>query len=52
MRGCWQVQALLPVLRENQAEMRGFGLQIVRRLTELQASRALGLVSERVRPIG
>ena len=33
---------LLPVLRENQVEMRRFGLQIVGRLVELQTSRALG----------
>ena len=39
-----RAQALLPVLRDNQEEMRKFGLQIVGRLTELQASRALGWV--------
>mmetsp|Transcript_5279 Transcript_5279/g.13802 ORF Transcript_5279/g.13802 Transcript_5279/m.13802 type:complete len:452 (+) Transcript_5279:1371-2726(+) len=43
-----QAQALLPVLRENQAEMRDFGLQIAGRLTELQTRRALGFVRERV----
>ena len=34
--------------RENQEEMRAFGLQIVGRLTELQTSRALGLIRDRV----
>lgn len=43
-----QLQALLPVLRENQVELRRFGLQLAGRLTELQASRALGWVRSRV----
>jgi aarF domain-containing kinase len=43
-----RARSLIPVLQENQEEMRLFGLQIVRRLTELQTSRALGFVRERV----
>ena len=43
-----RARALLPVLQENQAEMRAFALQIVGRLTELQASRGLGWVRDRV----
>ena len=43
-----QARALLPVLQENQQEMRQFGLQIVGRLTELQTSRALGFLRDRV----
>ena len=42
------LQALLPVLRENQAELRAFGLQIVGRLAERQAARALGYVRDQV----
>ena len=45
-----QAQALLPVLRENQAEMRRFGLQIVGRLTELQIQRSLGWVRSALAP--
>ena len=41
-------RALLPVLQENQAEMQQFALQIVGRLVELQAQRALGLVRARL----
>jgi len=37
-----QLQALAPVLRENQREMREFGLRIIGRLAEVQATRALG----------
>jgi len=40
--------ALLPILRENQQDMRAFGLTIVGRLAELQTSRALGLVRSRI----
>mmetsp|Transcript_88838 Transcript_88838/g.162856 ORF Transcript_88838/g.162856 Transcript_88838/m.162856 type:complete len:841 (+) Transcript_88838:98-2620(+) len=43
-----QARALLPVLQENQVEMREFGLQIVSRLTELQTSRALDFLRDRV----
>ena len=43
-----QLRALLPVLQENQREMRAFALQIVGRLTELQASRGIGWVRDRV----
>lgn len=46
-----QAQALLPVLRDNREEMSRFGLQIVGRLTELQASRALGLLRQQVATI-
>jgi len=46
-----QAQALLPVLRDNQAELRGFGLQLIGRLSELQTSRALGWVRSRVASI-
>lgn len=46
-----QAQALLPVLRDNQLEMSRFGLQIVSRLTELQATRALGYVRKQVAAI-
>ena len=42
-----KAQALLPVLQENQAEMRQFGLRIVSRLAELQTSRALGYIRDR-----
>lgn len=45
-----RARALLPVLQENQEEMRNFGSQIVSRLTELQASRALRFASERIAP--
>jgi len=41
-------RALLPVLRENQEQMRGFGVQIVGRLTELQTARALGWARDAV----
>ena len=41
-------RALLPVLQENQVEMRAFALQIAGRLTELQAARGLGWVRDRV----
>jgi hypothetical protein len=41
-------RALLPILQENQQDMRAFGLQIVGRLAELQTSRALGLVRSRI----
>merc|ERR1719424_1948604 len=40
--------ALLPILRENQQDMRAFGLTIVGRLAELQTGRALGLVRSRI----
>mmetsp|Transcript_4527 Transcript_4527/g.14396 ORF Transcript_4527/g.14396 Transcript_4527/m.14396 type:complete len:225 (+) Transcript_4527:1104-1778(+) len=40
--------ALRPILRENQQDMRAFGLTIVGRLAELQTSRALGLVRSRI----
>mmetsp|Transcript_53038 Transcript_53038/g.156704 ORF Transcript_53038/g.156704 Transcript_53038/m.156704 type:complete len:426 (+) Transcript_53038:1379-2656(+) len=43
-----QAQALLPVLQENQSELRTFGLQLLGRLTELQTARALGWVRQRV----
>merc|ERR1740130_482289 len=43
-------RALLPILQENQQDMRAFGLQIVGRLAELQTSRALGLVRSRIGP--
>ena len=43
-----RARALLPVVQENQAEMRNFALQIVGRLTELQTSRGLGWVRDRV----
>jgi hypothetical protein len=43
-----RARALLPILRENQADMRAFGAKIVGRLAELQASRALGFVRSRV----
>ena len=43
-----RARALLPVLRENQEEMRAFALQIAGRLTELQASRGIGWVRDRV----
>ena len=46
-----QAQALLPVLQENQDELRRFGLQLVGRLTELQTGRALGWVRSRVAAI-
>lgn len=46
-----KARALLPVLRENQAEMRKFGLAIVGRLTELQANRAIGFLRDRVAAI-
>jgi aarF domain-containing kinase len=41
-------RALLPILQENQQDMRAFGLQIVGRLVELQTSRALGLFRSRI----
>ena len=43
-----RARALLPVLQENQREMRNFALQIVSRLTELQAARAIGFARDRV----
>jgi len=43
-----QARALVPVLADNQIEMRRFGLQIVGRLTELQAARALSFVRDAV----
>ena len=43
-----RARALLPVLQENQREMRSFALQIVGRLTELQTARALGFARDRV----
>lgn len=43
-----QAEALFPVLQENQVELRQFGLQLIGRLTELQAARALGWVRARV----
>jgi len=46
-----QARALLPVLQENQAEMRAFGLQIVGRLTDLQTARAIGFLRQRVAAI-
>ena len=45
-----RAQSLIPVLQENQKEMRQFGLQIVGRLTELQTTRALGYVRDRAAP--
>lgn len=44
-----QVQAILPVLAENQREMRRFGTQIVGRLAEKQATRALGFLRAEIR---
>ena len=46
-----RVQALVPVLREKQQPMRAFGVQIAGRLSELQASRALGWVRDTVAAI-
>lgn len=46
-----QARALLPVLQENQAEMRAFGLQIVGRLTDLQTARAISFLRQRVAAI-
>jgi aarF domain-containing kinase len=45
-----QARSLLPVLQENREEMRAFGLQIVSRLAELQASRAIGFLRDRIVP--
>ena len=42
--GSAYMQALLPVIAENQVQMRRFGLQIVGRLAEKQTSRALGFL--------
>jgi hypothetical protein len=44
-----QLQALLPVIAENQREMRRFGAQIVGRLAEKQATRALGFLRTEIR---
>ena len=44
-----QAQALVPLLVENQEDMRRFGLQIVGRLAELQAQRAIGFVREQLK---
>jgi len=46
-----KARALLPVLQENQAEMRKFGFAIVGRLSELQANRAIGFLRDRVAAI-
>ena len=46
-----RARALLPVVRESQREMRGFALQIVGRLTELQTARSLGWVRDRVNAV-
>jgi len=43
-----RARALLPVLQENQVEMRRFGLQIAGRLAELQTKRAVGYLRDRV----
>mmetsp|Transcript_11963 Transcript_11963/g.23278 ORF Transcript_11963/g.23278 Transcript_11963/m.23278 type:complete len:815 (-) Transcript_11963:359-2803(-) len=46
-----QVQAILPILQENQQQMRRFGLQIVGRLAEKQAGRVLGYLRKQVAAI-
>ena len=43
-----RLQAIAPVLLENQAQMRAFGLLIVGRLAEKQTERALGWVRGQV----
>jgi len=43
-----KLQSVAPVLLENQAQMRGFGLLIVGRLAEKQTERALGWVRGQV----
>mmetsp|Transcript_44155 Transcript_44155/g.103269 ORF Transcript_44155/g.103269 Transcript_44155/m.103269 type:complete len:341 (-) Transcript_44155:81-1103(-) len=43
-----RARALLPVLQENQVEMRRFSTAIIGRLAELQTSRAIGLLRSRV----
>eukprot|EP00310_Coccolithus_braarudii_P012979 CAMPEP_0183344758 /NCGR_PEP_ID=MMETSP0164_2-20130417/10350_1 /TAXON_ID=221442 /ORGANISM="Coccolithus pelagicus ssp braarudi, Strain PLY182g" /LENGTH=782 /DNA_ID=CAMNT_0025515807 /DNA_START=212 /DNA_END=2560 /DNA_ORIENTATION=- len=43
-----QIQALLPVIAENQVAMRDFGLQIVGKLAEKQTSRALSFLRSQV----
>ena len=43
-----RARALLPVLADNQEEMTRFGLQIVGRLTEMQAARALSFARDAI----
>ena len=45
-----KVRAVLPALQENRVQMQGFAVEILARLTELQASRALGFVRDRAAP--
>merc|ERR1712087_8367 len=46
-----QIQALLPVIADNQAQMRRFGLQIVGRLAEKQTSRAFSFLRSQIAAI-
>merc|ERR1719247_3643863 len=45
-----RAHSVLPVLRENQQELRRFGLEIVGRLLELQTARTIGWLQESLEP--
>ena len=46
-----KAQALVPVLLDNQEDMRRFGLQILGRLAELQTKRVFGFVRKQVKTL-